>query len=163
MTDENTTPDRFTTGITADEDGTDRSAVENPADQHVPEEDDHLLSWVPEWVVTLGAGSLFTATLLTLAGAVFLWYSVSRGTFYGYEPYKVVLLAVQFTLVTAFQAVGIRWARKRIRWMWVMLAAIAGSLTFVPLPFTALALLCVGLGKHHFTFATPKSVIHGEE
>jgi hypothetical protein len=163
MTDENGAPDRFRTGTAADEDPSGQSAVEDPSDQHVPEEDDRLLSWIPEWVVVLGAGSLFTATLITLVGTGFLWYSVFDGRFYGYEPYKVVLLAVQFTAVTAFQAVGVRWARNRIRWMWVMLAAVAGSLTFVPLPFTALTLLCVGLGRHHFTFHTPRSVIRGDE
>ncbi len=164
MTDENTTPDRFRNGTAVDESetATDRDAVEDRSDQHVPEEDDRLLARVPEWVVTLGAGSLFTATLITLVGSIFLWYSVSQRRFYGYEPYKVVLLAVQFTGVTLFQSVGVRWARSRIRWMWVMLAAIAGSLTFVALPFTAVTLLCVGLGKYHFTFDTPTSVIRGE-
>lgn len=163
MTDENTTPDRFREGATADEGGTDRDAVEDRSDQHVPKEDHRLLARVPEWVVTLGAGSLLTATLITLTGTIFLWYSVSQGRFYGYEPYKIVLAAVQFTGVTVFQAVGVHWARNQIRWMWVMLAATAGSLTFVALPFTALALLCVGLGKYHFTLETPTKVIRGEE
>ena len=142
---------------------TDREAVEDRSDQHVPEQAQKLLARVPEWVVALGAGSLLAATLLTGIGSLFLWYSVTQRQFYGFAPYKVVLLAVQFTGVTAFQALGVRWARARIRWMWVMLAAIGGSLTFVALPFTAVALLCVGLGKYHFTFDTPASVIRGED
>ncbi|WP_227356457.1 hypothetical protein [Haladaptatus salinisoli] len=158
MSDENAS-DRYRTG--ADE--TDVDAVENRADQHVPEEDARLLARVPEWVVALGAGALLTATLITLAGSAFLWYSVSQGRFYGYQPYEIVLAGVQFTAVTAFQAVGVRWARRRIRWMWVMLAAIAGSLTFVALPFTAVALACIGLGKYHFTLDTPANVVRGEE
>jgi hypothetical protein len=162
MTDENTTADRYMEGTSGDDDETERGAVEDAADQHVPEEDERLLARVPEWVVALGAGSLFTATLLTLAGTVFLWYSVANGRWYGYEPYKVVLLAVQFTAVTGFQALGVRWARKRVRWMWVMLAGVGGSLTFVALPFTAVALVCVWLGKYHFTFDTPAAVIRGE-
>lgn len=161
MTDENTTSDRYRTGTAESE--TDRDAVEDRSDQHVPEEEDRLLARVPEWVVALGAGSLLTATLITLAGSLFLWYSVSQRRFYGYEPYKIVLASVQFTGVTLFQAVGVHWARNRIRWMWVMLAAIGGSLTFVALPFTAVALVCVGLGKYHFTLETPVSVIRGEE
>ncbi|MFC4451267.1 hypothetical protein [Halorussus aquaticus] len=172
MTDENTTPERYRDGTTAEaagtdgtvagEEATDQEAVEDPSDQHVPEEDDRLLARVPEWVVTLGSGSLFTATLITFVGTVFLWYSVTQRRFYGFEPYKVVLLAVQFTGVTLFQALGVRWGRRRIRWMWVMLSAIAGALTFVALPFSAIALVCVGLGKYHFTFDTPSSVIRGE-
>ena len=142
---------------------TDREEVEDRSDQHVPEDEEKLLARVPEWVVALGAGSLLAATVLTFLGSLFLSYSVTQRQFYGYEPYKVVLLAVQFTGVTAFQALGVRWARARIRWMWVMLAAVGGSLTFVALPFTALALLCVGLGKYHFTFDTPASVIRGDD
>ncbi|WP_458189023.1 hypothetical protein [Haladaptatus sp. NG-WS-4] len=161
MTDENTTPDRFRDGTAGNEN--DRDVVEDHADQHVPEEDTHLLARVPGWVVALGAGSLMTATLITLVGTVFLWYSVSQGLFYGYEPYEIVLAGVQFTGVTAFQAIGVHWARQRVRWMWVMLAAIAGSLTFVALPFTAVALVCIGLGKYHFTLETPTNVIRGEE
>lgn len=157
-----TTPDRFKNGTQVDESETERNTREDDSNQHVPEEDERLLARVPRWVLTLGAGSLFTATLITLVGSLFLWYSISQRRFYGYEPYKVTLLAVQFTGVTLFQAVAVRWARNRIRWMWVMLAAIAGSLTFVPIPFTAVSLLCVGLGKYHFTFDTPKSLIRGE-
>lgn len=160
MTDENTTPDRFRDGTTGNE--TDRDAVEDRSDQHVPEDDDRLLARIPEWVVTLGAGALLTATLITLAGSAFIWYSVSQSQFYGYEPYKIVLAGVQFTAVTVFQAVGIYWARKHVRWLWVMLAAIAGSLTFVALPFAAVAIACIGLGKYHFTLETPVDVIRGE-
>ncbi|WP_435181068.1 hypothetical protein [Halorussus sp. AFM4] len=142
---------------------TDREAVEDRSDQHVPEEEEKLLARVPEWVVALGAGSLLAATVLTGIGSLFLWYSVSQGRFYGFAPYQVVMLAVQFTAVTAFQALAVRWARARIRWMWVMLAAIGGSLTFVALPFTSVALLCVGLGKYHFTFDTPMSIVRGDD
>jgi len=184
MSDENAS-DRYRTGGTASGDETaaesgteaptesetgdapetaaDREEVADRSDQHVPDEDEKWLARVPEWVVALGAGSLLAATVLTLIGSLFLWYNVVQRQFFGYEPYQVVLLAVQFTSVTAFQAVGVRWARARVRWMWVMLAAVGGSLTFVALPFTALALLCVGLGKYHFTMDTPATVIRGDD
>jgi hypothetical protein len=152
MTDENTTPNRFREG----------TAEPDRADQHVPEEETHLLARVPSWVVPLGAGSLFTATLITLAGTVFLWYSISQGQYYGYERYQLALAGLQFTGVTAFQALGVHWARQRVRWMWVMLAATAGSLTFIALPFTVVAIACLGLGKYHFTLETPTKVIRGE-
>jgi hypothetical protein len=118
------------------------------------EGNDGVLARVPEWVVALGAGSLATATLVTLAAALFMGYSVTTGQLYGYQPYQIGFATLQFAGVTVFQAAGTYYARGRTRWMWVMLAAIAGSLTLVVLPFTVVALLCIGLGKHHFSSYT---------
>ena len=122
-------------------------------DQHAAE-DDGVLARVPEWVVALGAGSLATATLMTFVAALFMGYSFATGQWYGFQPYQIGFATLQFAAVTVFQAAGIHYARERTRWMWVMLAAIAGSLTLVVLPFTVLALCCIGLGKHHFSSYT---------
>lgn len=117
--------------------------------------DEPLLARVPEWVVSLGAGALLTSTLLTLGAAVFAGYAITTGRYYGYEPYQLGLATFQFTAVTVFQAVGVYFARRRIRWMWAMLAAIGGALTFIALPFAAVALVCIGIGKYHFALDTP--------
>jgi hypothetical protein len=125
-------------------------------DRHAPpEEDDSLLTRVPEWVVALGAGSLATATLLTSVAALFMGYSFVTSQWYGYQPYQIGFATLEFTLVTVFQAAGTYYARDRTRWMWVMLAAIAGSLTLIVLPFTIVTLFCIGLGKYHFSSYMP--------
>lgn len=123
-------------------------------DRHAPKEDDQLLARVPEWVVALGAGALATATLLTFVAALFMGYSFATNQWYGYPPYQIGFATLQFTGVTIFQAAGTYYARERTRWMWVMLAAIAGSLTLIVLPFTVVALFCIGLGKYHFSSYT---------
>lgn len=128
---------------------TDRST-----DGHTVEEDDRLLARVPEWVVALGAGTLATATLVTGVAAVFMAYSFVTGQWYGFRPYQIGFATLQFTGVTVFQAAGTYFARQRTRWMWVMLAAIAGSLTLIVLPFTVITLCCIGLGKYHFSSYT---------
>lgn len=114
-----------------------------------------LLAGVPEWVVALGAGSLLASTLITLGAAAFAGYSITAGQFYGYQPWQLGLATFQFSAATVFQAAGVYFARKRIRWLLVMLAAILGSLTFIALPFTVVALVCIGLGKYHFAQVTP--------
>lgn len=123
-------------------------------DQHTVEEDDRLLARVPEWVVALGAGTLATSTLLTLVAALFMGYSFVTGQLYGYQPYQIAFATLQFTGVTIFQAAGTYYARDRTRWMWVMLSAIAGSLTLIVLPFTVVTLFCIGIGKYHFASHT---------
>ena len=120
-------------------------------DQHAVDEDDGLLARIPEWVVALGAGTLATSTLLTCAAALFMGYSVVTSQWYGFQPYQIWFATLQFTAVTIFQAAGTYYARDRTRWMWVMLSAIAGSLTLIVLPFTVVALFCIGLGKYHFS------------
>lgn len=131
---------------------TDQPAEE--IDQHAVKEDDRLLARVPEWVVALGAGALATSTLITCVAALFMGYSVATGQWYGYQPYQIGFATLQFTAVTIFQAAGTYYARDRTRWMWVMLSAIAGSLTLIVLPFTVVALFCIGLGKYHFSAYT---------
>lgn len=113
------------------------------------------LARVPEWVVALGAGALLASALVTFGLAVFAGYSLAAGRFYGYQPWQIGLATMQFGAATVFQAAGVYFARKRVRWMLVMLAAILGSLTFVALPFTLVALVCIGLGKYHFAQVTP--------
>ncbi|PSP45134.1 hypothetical protein BRC68_00045 [Halobacteriales archaeon QH_6_64_20] len=121
-----------------------------------------MLARVPGGVVAFGAGSLATATLLTLAGGGFVLYSIAAGRFYGYQPYQLYLAAFQFAVATVAQSLGVYFARQRVRWTWVMLGAALGTLTFVALPFSVLALACLGVGKYHFASHTPRSVIAGE-
>lgn len=125
-------------------------------------QDGSLLARVPEAVVPLGAGSLATAMLLTLAGAGFIAYSIMVGEFHGYQPYQIYLAGFQFTVATVAQLLGVHFARQRVRWTMVMIAGALGTLTFVALPFSLLALVCLGLGKAHFSSHTPRSVIAGE-
>lgn len=122
-----------------------------------------VLARVPEAVIPLGAGSLATATLLTLAGAGFIAYSIATGQFYGYQPYQIFLAGFQFSVATIAQVIGVHFARQRVRWTWVMIAGALGTLTFIALPFSVLALVCLGLGKYHFSSHTPQSVIAGED
>lgn len=79
------------------------------------QEDERLLARVPETTDTLRVGSLLAATILTFLGSLFPWYSLVQGRFYGYAPYQMVLAAVQFTAVTAFKALGVRWTSARVR------------------------------------------------
>lgn len=124
--------------------------------------DKPLLARVPEWVVPLGAGSLMASALITTGISVFIAYSIATGQRYGFEPYELYLAQFQFILATIFQAVGVYFARQRVRWIWVMLAAVLGSLAFVTIPFTALAILCLGVGKYHFSSHTPATYVKGD-
>jgi len=118
--------------------------------------DQPLLARVPEWVVTFGAGSLLTSTLLTLAAAAFAGHAVATGRPYlELEPYQLGLATLQFSGATVFQAAGVYFARKRIRWLVVMLATAAGILSIIGLPFAFVACVCLGLGKYHFALDTP--------
>lgn len=127
-----------------------------------PVERQPLLARVPEWVVALGAGSLLASTLVTLGATAFVGYGFATGQFFGYQPYQIGLATMQFTGATIFQAFGVYFARKRVRWLLVMLAAILGSLTFIALPFTVVALVCIGLGKYHFAQSTPSEWLRSE-
>lgn len=114
-----------------------------------------LLARVPEWVVPLGAGFLLAATLVTLAAAGFVAYSLATGRTYDYARWQLVLALVQFGFVTALLGLGTRYARQRRRWLVAVLAALAGSLTGIAAPLTLPALACLGLGKYHFSLDTP--------
>lgn len=119
------------------------------------EVDEGVLAHVPEEVVPLGAGCLAAATGITLVGALFGWYAILTGRTFGYSPFYVWTAAFEFTAVSAVHAVGTYYARRRIKWMWTMLAAILGMFTFVVIPLNLCALLCLGLGKYHFSGHTP--------
>lgn len=121
-----------------------------------------ILARVPEWVVPLGAGALFASTLITFGATIFAAYSLMIGQYYGFEPHQIGLASLQFTLATVLQAAGVYFARKRVRWMIVMLAAILGSLTFLALPFSLVALVCIGVGRYHFAQATPIEWLQSE-
>lgn len=114
-----------------------------------------LWARVPEWVVPLGAGFLLAATLVTLAAAGFVAYSLATGRTYDYARWQLVLALVQFGFVTALLGLGTRYARQRRRWLVAVLAALAGSLTGIAAPLTLPALACLGLGKYHFSLDTP--------
>jgi hypothetical protein len=124
--------------------------------EHPSEEvDEGLLARVPEEIVPLGAGCLAAATGITLIGALFGWYAILTGRMFGYESFYVWTAAFEFTAVTGVQAVGTFYARRRIKWMWTMLAAIIGMFTFIVIPLSVGALICLGLGKYHFSGHTP--------
>ena len=121
-----------------------------------------LLARVPEWVVALGSGALLASTIITLGATAFVAYGLSTGRYFGYQPWQIGLATLQFAAATIFQAAGVYFARKQIRWMIVMLAAILGSLTFIALPFSLVALVCLGIGKYHFAQDTPKEYLRSE-
>ena len=122
-----------------------------------------LLARVPEWVVPLGAGCLLTATLITLATLGFVVFSLLTGRTYGYARWQLVLALVQFGFVTLLLGLGTRYARQRRRWLVAMLAALAGTLTFIAAPLTVPALVCLGLGKYHFSLDTPADQVSPDD
>lgn len=132
--------------------------------------DEPLLARVPDGLVSLGAGALFTSTLLTaVATGIVVWDLVTGGTFVetllrantdiDFQPYQHYLLAFQYLTAFVAQATGVYFALNRVRWMWVMLSAILGSLLMFTLPFTATAVVCCGLGKYHFSSYTPATMM----
>lgn len=139
----------------------DAGAAESDAGSEAPGEEPWLAR-VPDGVNSLGAGALATATLITFVGACFIVYSILNGELYGYRPYQMMLALMQFSVATLVLALGVHFARQRTRWTLVMLAAALGSLTFITIPFTATAFICVGLGKYHFASYTPAEVMRGE-
>lgn len=143
--------------------GRERTAVESETVER-----EGLLARVPEWVVPLGAGFLLTSTLITAVLAVLSAYLLLTGDYTGvFEPFaefrgRMLLVVLQTTFATLFQGAGTYFARKQTHWGTVMLAAIFGSLVFVTLPFTIPALVLVGVGRYHFSLATPVERIRGE-
>ena len=110
---------------------------------------------VPESVVSLGSGALLTTALLTTVAALFTGYSAATGTHFGFEPYQILLAALQFFFASALQWSGLYFARQRVRWLWVMLAALSGIFSIIGLPFAILAVVCLFLGRYHFASYTP--------
>ena len=124
-----------------------------------PEPEARLLDRVPENVVPLGAGSLFTSTLLSGGACLVALWGLTTGRYFGFEPFQITLAVVQWGFATMVQGAGVYFARKRTRWLVVMLGAAAGVLSIVGLPFAILAALCLGLGKNHFAMTTPADYI----
>lgn len=127
-----------------------------------------VLAKVPEWVVPLGAGFLFTATLVAGTVFVLLLYPLVTGDYGGVfevaRPYapRLGFVVLQFALATLFLGAGTYFARRRTHWGTVLLTGIFGSLAFVTLPFTVPALVLLGLGRYHFALTTPVDRIRGE-
>ena len=139
--------------------------------EHVVEEP--LLAKVPDGLNTLGAGALFTSTLLTALATGIVVYDIVTGgsiiadlvtanTSIDFQPYQLYLLGFQYLAAFVAQASGVHFALNRVRWTWVMLAAILGSLVMFTLPFTVTTIVCVGLGKYHFSSYTPAEMVRGE-
>lgn len=136
---------------------TDGTRSGSDGQKRVNECEDVFLARIPEWVVPLGAGCLAAATGITLVGALYGWYAVVTGQTLGYPQFYIILAAAEFSFVTVLQAVGTHYARQRIKWMWTMLAAIFGAFTFVVVPLSIVAVLCLGSGKYHFASHTPQT------
>lgn len=156
------TPDdadeRYVTGADGEdeesgaEDGVDRRGVFT-----------RVLDAVPGWVVDLGAGCLLASTLATLIASAVGGYYLATGTYAraGIAPSRLVTWLVVTGLATVFQALAVRWARKRIRWMWVMLAASMGMLSVAGTVFALPAAGLLFLSKRHFAMSTPADLIPG--
>ncbi|MFC6990058.1 hypothetical protein ACFQJD_17580 [Haloplanus sp. GCM10025708] len=67
----------------------------------------------------------------------------------------LVSVTVLYAASSLFQLSGAYFAHERVRWPWATLASFAGVLFFVGIPFAALAVICLGLGKYHFSAAAP--------
>ncbi|MFB6080706.1 MAG: hypothetical protein ABEJ81_06900 [Haloferacaceae archaeon] len=106
---------------------------------------------LPDVFVTFGAGSLATAVLLSLAGFGFVLWMTFTGNVRDLLPYQMTLAAILMGFATAILAGGSYFATKRIHWTLTMLAALVGSFAVVTIPFTAVAVVCIGLGRVHFT------------
>lgn len=126
-----------------------------------------VLARVPEWVVPLGAGFLFTATLITATLFVLSTYLLVTGDYTGlFAPFeefraRMFLVVLQTFFATAFMGVGTRFARQRTHWGTVLLAGIFGSLIFITIPFTLPSMVLIALGKYHFALTTPVDRIQG--
>jgi hypothetical protein len=75
----------------------------------------------------------------------------------------VVLLLVTFGFTTVFQALAVRWARRRIKWTWVMLACAMATVSVVASPVSLPAAALLFVGKRHFTVSTPFWVVSGDD
>lgn len=124
-----------------------------------------ILDRVPVQVVALGAGFLLASTLVTFVVAAWGLYSLVSGQYavLGFPPTQVILLVVTFGFATVFQATAVRWARRRVKWTWVMLACAMGTVSVVASPLALPAAILLFLGKRHFTMSTPFWVIQSED
>lgn len=113
------------------------------------------LAFIPEWVVPLGAGFLLASTIISLIGAIVGWYLVATGNTYGHPTYALVILSIEFTGITIAQGAATYWARHKMKWMSVILMSLLGLLLFVTIPLNLSSLVCLGLGKRHFSSHTP--------
>lgn len=130
--------------------GGDPDAEVDPDDE-APGEKPGYLPTLPETFVTLGAGCLATAALLTtVAFSYVVWMAVSGNT-RGLADYQVILAGLQMAFATVLLVVGTHSALKRVRWTLAMLAAIMGSFAVITIPFTVVAVVCIGLGRYHFS------------
>lgn len=108
------------------------------------------LPHLPETFVTLGAGCLATSAMITLLAFGYVVWMMRTGNTGGLLPYQVTLAAIQMGFATLILAAGSYFAVKRVRWTFVMLAALVGSFAVLTLPLTAIAVLTIGLGRIHF-------------
>jgi hypothetical protein len=158
------TPDdpdgRYVTGEGGTSTGDDRSSEDDQRGLAT-----RILDRVPVQVVSLGAGFLLTSTLVTFVVAAWGLYSLVSGQYaaLGFPPTQVLLLVVTFGFATVFQAAAVRWARRRVKWTWVMLACAMGTVSVVASPLALPASILLFLGKRHFTMSTPFWVIRGDD
>ncbi|SHG41053.1 hypothetical protein [Halobaculum gomorrense] len=122
-----------------------------------------VLARVPEWPVTLGAGCLAAAALVTVAGAAFFGYAFLTEAAVGIAPSRLALATVQFGVVSVLLGLGTRFARQRRRWLFVMIAGAAGLLTIVAAPLALVAIVTIGLGRYHFALNTPMEQLVGPQ
>lgn len=143
----------------SDDDGTinEYKPTEDNSDEESPSKvEEGILDKVPEWVVSLGAGFLLTATLITVVLTGIVTYPLITGDYTG--PFRslrkyssqLILVELQLLFATLFQAGGTYFAWHRSHWGTVLLSCIFGSLVFITLPFTLPAFVLLALGKRHF-------------
>lgn len=147
-------PDMATVDAELREVDTDAERGDAEAAEGDAEEEDAstgYLPTLPETFVTLGAGCLATATMLTALAFGYVLWMIATGTTRTLAGYQVYLAAGQMAFATALLGVGAYSALKRIRWTLVVVAALLGSFAFITIPFTAVAVVCIGLGREHFS------------
>ncbi|MFB6160231.1 MAG: hypothetical protein ABEJ61_03535 [Haloferacaceae archaeon] len=108
------------------------------------------LPHLPDIFVTLGAGCLATSSMITLVAFGYVIWMMQTGNVGDLFPYQVTLAAIQMGFATLLLASGSYFAVKRTRWTFVMLAALVGSFAVLTIPFTAVAVVTIGLGRIHF-------------
>ena len=140
-----------------------------------PEADDRgivtrLLDRVPKATVALGAGFLLASTLITGVIAVYGLFALVSGSYTSLTvdgssvpAARLLLFVVLFALATVFQATGVRWARRRVKWTWVMLACAMGTVSVVASPMALPAAVLLFVSKRHFTMSTPFWVVSGDD
>ncbi|MFB6302655.1 MAG: hypothetical protein ABEH78_07325 [Haloferacaceae archaeon] len=140
----------MTTGASATEETT---LEDIAAEEEVPEGTPSIgyLPSLPEAFVSLGAGCLAAATLLSFGTFLFVIWMRVTGNVRDLMPWEVTLAAILMAVSTVFLAGGTYFALKRIRWTLTMLAALVGSFAILTIPFTVVAVICIGLTRVHFT------------